>query len=177
MPNVRRWDCHTTGLLSPDRLDALRAAMPPSLFAANYELKHMADEDALLTAPPAFTDDARLLTGGIAHLDAAYGGGDFTALTVGRMTPEGPVLYGRLWHQPADAVLTDILAECDRLMVAPIWCETNGDKGFLARALRREGASVRTYFESMPKYTKISAYLRGAWSDLRFLRGTDPAYL
>lgn len=177
MPEVSRWDCHATGLLSRERLDRLRAAMPPSLFAANYELKHIADEDALLDTAPLLTDDADLLKGGYAHVDAAYGGGDYTALTIGRMSPQGPVLYGRLWRRPVDAVMADIAAECAAFLASPVWCETNGDKGYLARELRGMGLMARGYAESMPKHMKISAYLRREWHRLRFLRGTDQAYL
>lgn len=42
MPGRHVYDCHTTGLLTEAQLDRLRAAMPPSLFAANYELRHIA---------------------------------------------------------------------------------------------------------------------------------------
>ena len=41
MPNIHRYDCYTTGLISPAQLDVLRSSMPPSMFAANYELKHL----------------------------------------------------------------------------------------------------------------------------------------
>ena len=35
MPNIHRYDCYTTGLISPAQLDVLRGSMPPSMFAAN----------------------------------------------------------------------------------------------------------------------------------------------
>lgn len=177
MPNVRRYDCRATGLLTEAQLDSLRAAMPPSLFAANYELKHIAAEDALLPTAPVFTDEPELLRGGIAHVDAAYGGGDCTALTLGRETEQGILLLGKLWHRPADEVLPQLRDLCLTHMASPIWCETNGDKGYLARELRRAGLQVRTYAETMPKSMKISAYLRREWPRIRFLRETDPEYL
>lgn len=177
MPNPRRWDCYTTGLLTPGQIEKLRQVMTPSLFAANYELKHIAREDVLLDTPPRFTPDEGLIADGVAHIDAAYGGADFTALTCGRRTPEGFVLYGRLWRGHVDAVMDEILAECDRLRCGPIYAETNGDKGYLARELRLRGAMVRPYFERLPKAVKISAYLRKHWPRIRFLEGTDPAYL
>ncbi|MER2183454.1 MAG: hypothetical protein ABTA22_08010, partial [Clostridia bacterium] len=34
MPNIHRYDCYTTGLISPAQLDVLRSSMPPSMFAA-----------------------------------------------------------------------------------------------------------------------------------------------
>ena len=52
--------------------------MSDSLFAANYELKHIADQDAMFHNP-VFTSEESLLHNGIGHVDAAYGGADATA--------------------------------------------------------------------------------------------------
>lgn len=151
--------------------------MTPSLFAANYELKHLAREEALLDTPPRFTDDESLLRDGVAHIDAAYGGSDATALTCGRLVDGQVILYGRLWHSHVDAVIDEILAECDRLLCGPIHVEVNGDKGYLARELRLRGAMVRPYSERMQKAFKIGTYLRKWWPRTLILRGTDAAYL
>ncbi len=177
MPHVQRFDCYTTGLMTDAQLNRLRASMTPSLFAANYELKHIASEEALFTTAPAFTEDINLLKNGIAHIDAAYGGEDFTALTCGRHVNGNYVLYGRLWRKHVDDVLPEILQECERLMCAPIFLESNGDKGYLTRELRRMGAQVRPYSEHMNKYVKIATILRKLWPDILFLKGTDPDYL
>ena len=177
MPDPQRWDCYRTGLLTPGQIEKLRQVMTPSLFAANYELKHIAREDALFDTPPRFTAEASLLRDGIAHIDAAYGGGDFTALTCGKSVGGGMVLYGRLWHGHVDRVIDEILAECDRLLCGPIYVETNGDKGYLARELRLRGAMVRPYAERLPKAVKIGSYLRKWWPRTVFLAGTDPDYL
>ena len=74
MPTPIRYDCYETHLIDAVRLEKLRKSMAPSLFAANYELRHIALENALFTTPPTFTDDPTLLRDGIAHIDAAYGG-------------------------------------------------------------------------------------------------------
>lgn len=47
MPSVEKYDCYTTGLINREKLDSLRSSMSDSLFAANYELKHIADADAM----------------------------------------------------------------------------------------------------------------------------------
>lgn len=177
MPRVQRYDCYRTGLLSPGKLEELRRAMSPTLFAANYELQHIADESALFPQAPGFFDDASLLRDGVAHIDAAYGGGDFTALTCGCRHGEKLLLFGQLFPGHVDTALETIAAQCDRLLCAPIWCETNGDKGYLARELRRMGVPVRTYQERQNKYLKISTHLRKWWPHIAFLRETDPAYI
>lgn len=177
MPHVRRYDCYQTGLLSADKLDELRRSMSPTLFAANYELKHIGDDNALFAQPPAFFDDPLLLRDGIAHIDAAYGGGDFTALTCAARRKDGLFIFGQLFTGHVDTALEAIAAQCDHLLCGPIWCETNGDKGYLARELRRRGLQVRPYQERQNKYLKISTHLRKWWPRVRFLRETDPAYI
>ena len=191
MPKPERYDCYTTGMLTEEQLAELRRSMSPSLFAANYELMHIAAEDALFKTPPKFITDetARealknkdakpedLLRDGIAHIDAAYGGEDFTAFTCGKRRGDTLYLYGRMWHSHVDTLLNSILADAERLMCAPVLCEDNGDKGFLAKEIRRKGARPAPYHEKENKYFKISTYLRKWWENIYWLKGTDPEYI
>ena len=177
MPPPKVYDCYTTKLIDDDKLAELKRSMAPSLFAANYELQHIAAENALFTVYPGTTDNAAMLWDGIAHIDAAYEGEDYTALTCSRRVGGKLYLYGRIWRAHVDTVMDAILADCDRLRCAPISCETNGDKGYLAREMRARGAAVRPYSERMNKYYKISTFLRKWWGNVVFLSGTDPAYI
>lgn len=177
MPNIRRCDCYHSGLLSEEEILRLRRAMTPSLFAANYELKHVAAEGALFGECPPLDGDPSLLRDGIAHVDAAYGGEDCTALTCGKLVGDNLLLYGRLWRGHIDRAMDEILAECDRLLCGPILCETNGDKGYVARELRMRGGPVRPYAESMNKHVKIATFLRKWWPRIVFCKGTDRAYI
>ena len=177
MPNIRRCDCYHSGLLSEEEILQLRNVMTPSLFAANYELRHIAAEGALFGECPPLDGDAALLRDGLAHVDAAFGGGDFTALTCGKIADGKLLLYGRLWRGHVSAVLEEIIAECDRLLCGPIHVETNADKGYVARELRQRGALVRPYTESANKHVKIATLLRKWWPDTVFVRGTDRAYI
>lgn len=178
MPEPIRHDCYAEPRLIDDQtLARIRQSMTPSLFAANYELRHIASENALFTTYPTETADASLLYDGIAHIDAAYEGEDFTALTCARRRGDTLYIYGRMWRAHVDTVTDAILAETDRLRCSPIYCETNGDKGYLSRELRRLGGETRPYSEHMNKYLKISTFLRKWWSRIVVLEGTDPAYL
>ena len=177
MPPAQRFDCYQTGMLSPAKLDQLRRSMSPSLFAANYELQHIAAENALFASPPRFTADASLLRDGIAHIDAAYGGEDYTALTCACRRGDTIYIFGKLWQKHVDTCMDAIQACCQALMCEPVHMETNADKGFAGRELRRRGMTVRMYPEKMNKYAKISTFLRKWWGNIVFLDGTDPAYI
>ena len=177
MPTAERFDCYTTGLLTEDKLAQLRQSMAPSLFAANYELRHIAAEGALFASSPEWVDDESHIYDGIAHIDAAYGGEDYTALTCGRRVGDTIYLFGRLWRSHVDTVMDAALTECDRLRCQPIYMETNGDKGYLSREIKRRGYTTRPYPERMNKYAKIATFLRKWWGNVVFLAGTDPDYV
>ena len=111
MPNIHRYDCYTTGLITKEQLEQLRQSMAPSLFAANYELKHIASSEVIFETAPRFTEDERKIHHGVAHVDAAYGGSDYTAFTCGKRDWSNNVmyLYGKLWHCAVDKVMDRII--------------------------------------------------------------------
>lgn len=137
----------------------------------------VASEGALFTTYPQYTEDETLLRDGIAHIDAAYGGEDFTAFTCAKRQGDTIYLYGRMWHKHVDTVIDTCISEAKRLLCAPILTETNADKGYLAKEIIRRGYSARTYTESMNKFLKISTFLRKWWGNIVFLDGTDKQYV
>ena len=179
IPEIERWDCYHTGLISKEQLETLRQSMAPSLFAANYELKHIASSEVIFDTAPRFTDDASKMRDGVAHVDASYGGSDYTAFTCGRRDWDNDViyLYGKLWHKPVDKVIDPIIGESRRLMCEPIKCEDNGDKGFLKKEFLARGAYASTYSEHMNKFIRICTFLKKWWPKIIFLEGTDPEYI
>lgn len=177
MPKPERYDCYTTGLIDRDEIEYLRHSMSPSLFAANYELRHIASENALFSTAPQFTTDAAMLYDGIAHIDAAYGGEDSTAFTCGKRRGDKLYMYGKKWHGHVDTVLDYIIAESIRLRCGPIMCESNADKNFLVKEIQRSGYKARSYTENENKFIKISTYLRKWWDNIVWLEGTDMDYI
>ena len=177
MPNLQKFDCYNTGLIDRDTLNEIRAAMTDSLFAANYELKHIADEGALFKDPNFIKDYTRIYDG-VAHIDAAYGGSDYTAYTVMKKHEDGTITaYGKLYTKHVSECLTDIGALQERYKAGTIYNEDNGDKGFLNRELQSVGLIGKKYHESQNKYVKISSYLKKNWNKIYWLEDTDPEYL
>lgn len=177
MHDIHKYDCYHTGLITPEKLQELRESMTPSLFAANYELKHIADEDALFKTSPMFAEDNTLLRDGISHVDAAYSGSDYTAFTCGRYRDGIIYLYGRLWRKHVEDVIPEIIMEADRLMCWPLYNENNGDKGFVNKEFRKRNKWSKEYREDQNKYVKISSYLKKCWPKIVFITGTDPEYI
>lgn len=177
MPNVKRYDCYSTGLITREKLEQLRQSMSDSLFAANYELKHIADKDAMFKNPK-FTDEKELIYGGLSHIDAAYDGADGTAFTIMNRLKDGKIIgFGKRWDKHVDDCLNEIGVYHKLLRAGSISCEKNADKGYLAKELRGLGYHVNPYSESMNKFLKISTYLRSNWGNITWLEDTDPEYI
>lgn len=139
--------------------------------------KWVASEGALFTTYPKFTSDASLLYDGVAHIDAAYGGSDGSALTCAKKDGDKLYMFGRLRKSHIDTLMDFYSNETRRLRCAPILMERNADKGFVGKELRRKGDRVRLYDEHMNKYLKIATYLRKWWPNIIFLEGTDKAFI
>ena len=139
--------------------------------------KWTASDGALFTVYPGRTDDPEKLYQGIAHIDAAFGGSDGSALTCGRLADGKLYMFGRLRQQHIDTLLDFYLEDCDRLRCSPVLIESNADKGFVARQIYQTGAPVRIYDEHENKYKKIATHLRKWWKNVVFLDGTDQAYI
>lgn len=176
MPNIARYDCYSTGLIDAGTLRKIKNSMTASLFAANYELRHIASEDVIFSDPQTGADPA-LAEQGIAHIDAAYGGEDCTALTICKKRGEKYYIYGRLWPRHVDDCMDEIIRARKAFNAGTIWCERNADKGYLAKALRARGERAETYHENMNKFLKITSYLKCEWSNVIFVAGTDAEYI
>ncbi|MDD3338443.1 MAG: hypothetical protein PHS82_06250 [Lachnospiraceae bacterium] len=177
MPNVKRYDCYSTGLIARDKLEQLRQSMSDSLFVANYELKHIADKDAMFKEPQ-FTKKTELIYGGRMHIDAAYDGADGTACTIFNKLKDGRIIgFGKRWDRHVDDCIAEIGVHHRNLRAGSISCEKNADKGYLAKELRKLGYQTNSYSESMNKFVKISTYLRKNWKNILWLEDTDPEYI
>lgn len=176
MPNIERHDCYSTGLISKEQLQIIREAMTASLFAANYELRHIASDDVIFTSPQTGADPA-LAEQGICHIDASYGGEDGTAFTICKKSGGKYYIYGRLWQKHVDDCLPEIIRIRKAFNAGIIYCERNADKGYLAKALRDKGERADTYHEKTNKFVKITSYLKSEWKNVVFVAGTDAEYI
>lgn len=180
MPPAKQYNCYhpqVQEIISDAELQKIKDSMTASLFAANYELRHVSDDKVLFTerpigAPVAFIMDA------ICHIDCAYGGEDYTAFTAMAYNGGNFYIYGRCWQKHVEDCYKDIQREYVRFRLGKCWTETNADKGFVARDLKRNyGMRMVTYHEGMNKYIKISTYLKSIWKYVIFVEGTDDEYI
>lgn len=179
MPDPVKYDCYNSKIkliISDDELAEIKKHMLPSLFAANYELRFIASEDVIFSDPQTGADIENVMQG-VAHIDAAYHGEDYTAYTLCRLVDGKYYVLGKMWRKHIDDVLDDIMAIHHSFCGGKIYCEENGDKGYLAKDLRKRGERVSLYTEHMNKYVKITSYLKFEWENVIFVKGTDQAYI
>ena len=177
MPNIQRYDCYSTGLMGQEEIDDIKSKMTPSLFAANYELRHI-PSDEIIFADPNVNGDPTMIQQGISHIDAAYGGDDFTAFTICKVRDGKFYIYGRVWRKHVDDVMDEIVKLHTEFMAGRMLAEDNGDKGYLVKEIRRRyQLRAFSYHEYMNKDLKITTYLKAAWKDVVFVAGTDKEYI
>lgn len=179
MPEPERYDCYQEDvrqIISEEELEDIKSKMVPSLFAANYELRFIASEDVIFVSPRVGGDPA-MVEQGICHIDAAYGGSDYTAATYCRKKDGVYYVLGKLWHKAVDECEDEIIALRKKYLCGKVFCEDNADKGYLAKSLRNKGERVVTYHESCNKYMKIVTNLKPEWKNVVFVDGTDKEYI
>ena len=164
--------------LDPSFVSELKKEYTGTVLYDRYILgKWAASEGALFTKYPQYTSDATLLYNGVAHIDAAYGGSDGSALTCARRDGDTLYMFGRLRNAHIDTLMGFYSSETRRLRCAPILLEKNADKGFVGKEMKRMGDIVRLYDEHQNKFMKIATFLRKWWGNIIWLEGTDKAYI
>lgn len=179
MPPAEKWDCYRAEvreIISDEELAHLKERMSPALFAANYELRHIASEDVIFDRPKVGADP-HFCEHGIMHVDAAYNGEDWTAVTVLQVHEGVPYFFGWTKREHVEKCYPEIEQIYKRFMCRKAYLEDNADKGFSARDLKQKGLRTASYHESMNKYMKIVTYLKKVWPDAQFVEGTSEEYI
>lgn len=176
MPNIEKFDCYSTGLISNSKLNEIKQSMTASLFAANYELRHIADEDVIFTTPQTGAEP-HLVEQGIMHVDSAFYGEDYTAMTICKKHGDKYYVLGKLWRKHVEDCYGNIMEYYNQFMCGKCYMEKNADKGMVGKELRNLGMRMLLYNENMNKYLKIVTYLKAVWKDVIFVLGTDEKYI
>lgn len=179
MPPAEKYDIYHPAikpLFTQEEIDDRRQKLAPSLFAANYELRHIPSDNVIFTDPKTGAADS-MVENGLMHVDSAFYGEDYTAWSILKEHDGKLYVYGKMKRKHVEDCYDELKADYERLMANKILTETNADKGYVAKDLRRQGLRVQTYHEKENKYIKIVTYLKGRWRDIIFTEGTDDGYI
>ena len=100
-----------------------------------------------------------------------------TAFTACKKRDGKYYILGRIWRKHVDDCEDECISIRKAINAGKIYCEDNGDKGYLAKELRSKGERVIRYHEDTNKFLKITSYLKAVWKDVIFVAGTDPEYI
>jgi len=176
MPNPTKYDCYSTGLMTPEQIEEVKSHMTLSLFAANYELKHIADEDVIFTERPIGASQ-EFIKNAPCHIDSAFYGEDYTAFTAMSYVDGTFYIYGKCWRKNVQDCYQMIFDDYQKFALGKCYNEKNADKGMVARDLKQIGFRMATYDEHTNKHIKIVTYLKAIWSRVTFVEGTDADYI
>jgi hypothetical protein len=162
---------------TPEKLTEYKKKLGASLYSANYELKHVADENRIFTDPNyrIWPEHIRISK---AWLDPAYDGDCTTALSMIAIDINGiPYVRGWIWPKNVVDIYQDIVNKLLQYRCGTLYVESNADKGASKRDISRLYPSVVDRNESMNKHVKIIAYLKHMWTDLYFAEDCQPDYM
>jgi len=169
LPAAHRYPLGTVSVpdLTPEVIADIRARTTPSLFAANYELKHIADKDKLF-ADLKYSRFNTECSGIIGIIDTAYSGTHYTSFSLLEFWGGKYIIKGWAWRES----IVDLYAKISGLATAhncgTIYIEENGDKGLAKKAMQPFYPNIVGYTERENKHNKIVGHLKGNWQEIYF---------
>lgn len=119
-------------------------------------------------------DEEKNIFNGFSHTDKGFDGSDGTAFTIINKAGETYYVFGKLWQEKhVDDCLNEMSFFRQKYMSGMNYTEKNDDKGYMGRNF----PNTSTYQETQNKHFKIMTYLYPAWKNIKFIEGTDEAYI
>jgi hypothetical protein len=179
LPRPIVFDIYSTNIarFTDEHIEQVKQITTPSLFAANYELKHIASEDTIFTAAKR-TKNWDMTVPVFGHIDAKYQGDHTGAFTMMGKRPDGMIqAVGFIFRKHINEEYSNLMSKWVRYRSGTVSLELNADKGYAARDLGQLGMLTRGYNEKENKHVKIIQNLKTHWDRILWHEDTDPEYL
>lgn len=172
-PLILNGVCQLPKQYSQERIEEIK--LDELTFLAQYQQEPTEwINDAFKGVQWASDEETKLIYNGISHIDKGFDGSDGTAFTIGNEKNGIIYLFGKLWEKKhIDDCLNDITFYRNQFKSGTNFTEKNDDKGYLGKNY----PNTAIYQESMNKHFKIMTYLYPNWKRIRFIKGTDEAYI
>ena len=175
MPPPLIYTVNDTGILTPEMVEEKRKYTTPLLWSINYLLTHTSAADQMFLDPHYGIWHEEVDTPVKAHLDAAYDGNHFCALTIMRKLPNNKFnAVGWVFAGNVKDWVPFIAQKLAKYNARSIYMESNADRGYTADTLRMHPAIQRAhvwvedYDERMKKTEKIGTYAYEVWKDIEW---------
>lgn len=155
--------------ITPEWIEDKKSKMPASLWAANYELKHVKDvarefPDPIPGAPP---EDSKMVS--YWFIDPAFGGKDCTAIWEG--CSDGEYFYltwAKMYKKSIAEKYDEIEGYFWGRQVSMVMYENNGAQRLVGAELERRNIPCKGVSSVTNKFARITSSLKPMWSKLRF---------
>jgi hypothetical protein len=178
LPAPKKYDVYNTKIarFTKNYVAYLKSITSHSLFAANYELKHIASDDQTFKDPVFEPWNFSILP--IGHIDAKYSGNHTGAFTMMGKRPDGKIqAVGFLFTSHIMDEYDNLVAKWKKYRCGSVHLESNADKGYAARDLAAKGMLTETYPEKENKHVKILQNLKANWNNIVWSEDSDPEYI
>lgn len=150
------------------------------IFSALYQQEPVDIKERLFLDPKFEESPKNLKT--FAYLDPAFGGNDFTAITVGCYEYKNDevkiwILAGEIWKTTIDETYKKVVSICNLYNVSTLYCESNQAQVVIANELRKKGLFVKDINNKINKHLRIVNSVRGNWSRLHFSNSISRDYM
>jgi len=180
--NVFKIGGKTYRILSKEEATRKKETTTPFLYAINYELEIGKDESLLFSDPIYSKGWDFSKREAIAHLDTAFDGSHYNALTIivplrgsGDSTVYQAIGFAYAGH--VKDWYNQIKSYCNQYRVKTLYVESNADKGMSGKDLTAMGLRVKSYSESQNKHLKISTNLYKFWNYIEWAPESDDEYM
>lgn len=161
--------------LNQDKINNIRNRTTTSLFAANYLLKHISDEDRIFPDAKFLKWDKTLACRG--WLDPAYSGKNTTSLTLMQFQNKKMVVKGWAWRQDVTELYEKIKLICNMNLCGTLFIESNADHGLSKKDMEKIYPSVQDVWTKDNKHNKIISYAKKNWPEIYFSNDCQEDYL
>jgi len=179
LPDPVIYNIYSTGLsaFTSERIAEIRKNTTASLFAANYEMKHISSDEAIFDEPTFIKEwDMTLPIQG--QIDAKYQGSHTGAFTMMAKKLDGRIqAIGFIFHRHINEEYSILLDKWKKYRCGTVHLELNADKGYSARDLSNMGMMTKSYNESENKHVKIVQSLKTYWDLIDWHEDSDPEYI
>jgi len=183
LPPARKYTIYDVGTLTPEQIAEKKKTINPLLWACNYELDIISDENAIFQDMNIGKWQFDKVKNVQASLDTAFDGDHYNALSIAGSLGDGKInAVGFTFAGNVKDWLPDIVRKLVRYGVKKIHIEANADKSYTADLIKlspdvqKHHIWVHSYDEKMNKHLKICTYAAEAWKDTEWAEETDDEY-
>lgn len=164
---------------SSEELKQIRKEVGEKIFQALYQQEPVDIQERLFSEPHFAEPPKNLKVFG--YLDPAFGGSDYSALTIGGIHEENEiniyVICGEIWNETLDKTYNIVERLCKKYNVTKLYLESNQSQKALAYEIEKRGIPIGMVNNITNKYLRIVNAVKMNWDKIKFSHNVNNDYL